>query len=486
MTRDFMNYFGCLTGFPLALVLSASLAAHADVTISTAATQNMNCANGVCSPTASDAVLNVADLESLLVSGNVEVTTTGSGVQANNIDVQAALGWGSNSALALDAYDSIAVDRPVSVTGTAKVTLTTNDGGSGGALSFGAKGNMTFADLSSSLTINGAPYVLVDSVATLAAAIAAKPKKNYALANSYDASGDGTYTKSPVATPLQGVVEGLGNTISNITVLGRGPIGGLFKYIGTQQEPGGVVENLGLENANVESTGGRFNGEAGGLVAHSWGNLLFGDHVGGRIQAVRGFAGGLAGTNSGGTISNSYSTAHVSGGKKSGFYGAGGLVGTSDGPIIESYTTGLVDGPGAGGLVGSNYGGISNSYALGQVTEKRSGGAAGGLLAGLGNTGTVSSSYSTGKVSANGQGALIGGFIGDDGGLAGSTSDCYWDTTTSGTDQGTGEGNVQGLTGLTTQQLKSGLPAGFDPTIWAQDKKINSGFPYLIANPPVE
>ena len=28
------------------------------------------------------------------------------------------------------------------------------------------------------------------------------------------------------------------------------------------------------------------------------------------------------------------------------------------------------------------------------------------------------------------------------------------------------------------------LPAGFDPKIWAQDRKINKGFPYLIANPP--
>jgi hypothetical protein len=42
------------------------------------------------------------------------------------------------------------------------------------------------------------------------------------------------------------------------------------------------------------------------------------------------------------------------------------------------------------------------------------------------------------------------------------------------------------VTGLTSQQLKSGLPAGFDPCIWAEDKKINNGFPYLIANPPVK
>ena len=60
----------------------------------------------------------------------------------------------------------------------------------------------------------------------------------------------------------------------------------------------------------------------------------------------------------------------------------------------------------------------------------------------------------------------------------------YWDTDTSGTDQGTGRGNKNGITGLNSAELQSGLPNGFDPTIWAQNPKINNGFPYLIANPP--
>ena len=44
--------------------------------------------------------------------------------------------------------------------------------------------------------------------------------------------------------------------------------------------------------------------------------------------------------------------------------------------------------------------------------------------------------------------------------------------------------NIDGVTGLTSKQLRSGLPDGFDPSIWAEDKKINNGFPYLINNPP--
>ena len=90
-------------------VIAAALAlaapgAHADVVISTAATQNMTCSAGVCAPTAASAVLNVGDLETMLASGGVVVTTTGLGVQADNIMIAAPFTWSSSNALALDAY----------------------------------------------------------------------------------------------------------------------------------------------------------------------------------------------------------------------------------------------------------------------------------------------------------------------------------------------------------------------------------------------
>jgi hypothetical protein len=69
-----------------------------------------------------------------------------------------------------------------------------------------------------------------------------------------------------------------------------------------------------------------------------------------------------------------------------------------------------------------------------------------------------------------------------------ANDDLYWDTTTSGiTNPDQGAGNVDddpGLSALTTQQLQAGLPAGFDPAIWAENPKINNGLPYLMANPP--
>jgi hypothetical protein len=96
--------------------------------------------------------------------------------------------------------------------------------------------------------------------------------------------------------------------------------------------------------------------------------------------------------------------------------------------------------------------------------------------------GSVSDSYSTGTVSGPG---YVGGFVGQDGG---TIDDTYWDTTTSGiANLGQGAGNVSnanGIKGLTTAQLQSGLPSGFDPSVWAENAAINDGIPYLIANPP--
>jgi hypothetical protein len=67
-------------------------------------------------------------------------------------------------------------------------------------------------------------------------------------------------------------------------------------------------------------------------------------------------------------------------------------------------------------------------------------------------------------------------------------SDTYWDTTTSGvTDLSKGAGNKKndpGIEGLTTAQLRSGLPDGFMSTVWAEKSSINGGLPFLLANPP--
>lgn len=107
----------------------------------------------------------------------------------------------------------------------------------------------------------------------------------------------------------------------------------------------------------------------------------------------------------------------------------------------------------------------------------------GGLIGGNGQS--VSDSSSTGTVTGA-AGSDIGGFVGD--AFSGTVANSYWDTTTSGVtnlSQGAGNhSNDPGISGLTTTQLQSGLPAGFSNSIWGESPTINGGLPYLLANPP--
>src|SRR5947207_7232774 len=175
-----------------AIILSVAVAipAQAGVDISTKATQNMSCANGVCSPSAKNAVLNVNDVTTMLAAGDLKITT-GSG--ALDIHVKAPFSWANTSRLTLDAMRSITIDKAVVVAGTGALTLVTNDGGTGGDYWFPNGGSVTFWDLNSNLIINGTRFTLVNSISML---VNSKHRHTgrFALANNYDASVDGTYT----------------------------------------------------------------------------------------------------------------------------------------------------------------------------------------------------------------------------------------------------------------------------------------------------
>jgi hypothetical protein len=72
-------------------------------------------------------------------------------------------------------------------------------------------------------------------------------------------------------------------------------------------------------------------------------------------------------------------------------------------------------------------------------------------------------------------GVIVGGLLG--GGGDAMVSNSYWDTTTSGTTKSAGG------TSLTNSQLQSGLPSGFDPSIWAETPGVMGGLPYLLTLP---
>jgi len=427
--------------------------------------------------------LNTGDLADMLAASDIKVVT---GAGATVIEVTAPVRWVSGNRLTLDSERSIIIRREIIVAGPGGLTLTTNDGGSDGILSFQNRGRVTFWDFGSELTINGVAYTLVNSVSALVSAIAANSVGNFALSNNYDASVDGTYAHSPISSPFSGKFEGLGNAVTNITINDQS--GDTFVAFFDIIE-NATVSDFGVVNASVTGDG-NIVGILAGMVLHD--GVVAGCHTSGSVASIWDVAqaGGLAGGTGGqenhkASISRSYSTASVGGLRAT----LGGLVGDSAGysSISQSYATGNVSGGHdafAGGFVGSSVDSIVDSYATGNARvgkwdhQSEPGPGVGGFV-GYAFSGVIQRSYSTGVPRGRGADTVVGGFAGDIFHLAGFAYD-YWDIDTSRTDQQNGSGIV----GLTDAQLKSALPKGFDQSVWAQDPHINKGYPYLLANPP--
>jgi len=256
-----------------------------------------------------------------------------------------------------------------------------------------------------------------------------------------------------------------------------------------------------IRNATVSATV-YSGGDAGGITGYNQGTIVratASGSVSGSLMTAcfAPYTGGLVGQNLG-SITLSRSSASVNGGhgeyKQEGcevYARAGGLAGVNDGLIDRSFATGNVTAGEysyAGGLVGYIHGTVSNAYSAGAAHTDTFKTRVGGL-SGY-NVGPIATSYSIGAPTGGdpNNDCPAGGLIGCDGAPAGSITSSYWDFDTSGiSDPSRGAGdppNDPGITGLTTAQFQSGLPAGFDPAIWGSNPKINNGYPYLRANPP--
>jgi len=260
----------------------------------------------------------------------------------------------------------------------------------------------------------------------------------YALGSNIDATATSSWNSGAGFTPLgnsttnfTGSFNGLGHTISNLTInVPSASDVGLFGYTGT----GSVIQNVGL-------LGGSVTGDdiVGGLVGLNNGTVS-NSYATGNVSGSE-YVGGLVGYNAG-SISNSYATGSVSGYlPASEFGGFGGLVGFNESTVTDSYATGGVSSsslyPDIGGLVGWNEGTISNSYATGSVSGSTGSGGSyyiGGLV-GL-NDFNISNSYATGAVKG---GYYVGGLTGFS---EGTVSTSYATGSVSGTTY------VGGLVGL--------------------------------------
>ncbi|MCK5271308.1 MAG: hypothetical protein KAJ52_01980 [Sedimentisphaerales bacterium] len=265
--------------------------------------------------------------------------------------------------------------------------------------------------------------------------------------------------------PFEGVFDGDGHIVSNLTINTAGACNDYLGLFGKIEGFGAEIKNLGIENINI--TGGDYSDSLGGLCGENNGGTIINCYTAGPVTGGENL-GGLCGSNYKSTITNCYATGPVTGRFNS--YYLGGLCGyNNDVSISDCYASGSVTGGGdsdyLGGLCGCNHGGIIiNCYAAGSVAgDNYLGG-----LCGSNNRGTITNCYATGSVTGdNCLGGLCGvndestitncyaaGLVTGDnalGGLCGyndegTITNCFWDTQTSGmsySDGGTGKTTAQ-------------------------------------------
>ena len=452
------------------------------------------------------------------LSGSVSCTgmTCGSGNSSGNGDifVNDNITWSKNT-LTLNAYRNIEINNELFGSGTAKLALFYGQGvgASGNTATYTVNAPINLPagnNFSTKLGSDGTTvsYYVITSLGadgsttgTDLQGMKGNRSRNYALGGNIDATGTSEWDTgkgfAPVgyaSTPFTGQFDGLGHSITNLTINRPSQdCVGLFGAISGAS----ILKNVGLLGGSVSGSGyvGGLVGEiSSGTIRNVYstgsvsGRVTVGGLVGGNYGTIQNaystgsvsggsvYIGGLVGMNYSGTIQNAYSTSSVSGG---GSY-IGGLVGMNySGTIQNAYSTGSVSGSGScdvvGGLVGlSIYGTIQNAYSTGSVSggytdvgglvglndgtiqnAYSTGSVSGGFgniggLVGWINSGTIQNAYSTGSVS--GGYSNIGGLVGlNDGTILSS----LWNTATSGTTKGIGGGNLTGVTGLTTSQMKT-------------------------------
>ena len=261
-------------------------------------------------------------------------------------------------------------------------------------------------------------------------------------------TGEWTPIGTSISNAYKGTFDGGGHTISGLTVKGSDEYAGLFGYIGS----GGTVKNVVLED--VQITSDNSSGYAGGVAGDSWGTIE-NCSVSGSVSGTT-FAGGVVGSQWGGSITGCNSSATVKG-----VIFAGGIAGetNSGASLTGCYATGDVtvenDGTNnshAGGVVGYNGGGtLTACYATGSVTGTGTGTGScyvGGVT-GDNASGTLTACYHA-KGTVSGPDGATGGVAGRNfKGLpySGIITACYWGG--NGQTQGIGEDQVG--TGETTK-----------------------------------
>jgi filamentous hemagglutinin family protein len=390
-------------------------------------------------------------LSTNLGNNNVSIATNAATGGNGDILVNSAVTWAANK-LTLTAHRNIEINANLNGSGTASLALEYGQGGGGGDYSLGNGATVSLPAGLNFSTKNGAAAAIDRTVITSLGAAGSVTTTdlqgmggnlagNYVLGADIAASGTSTWNSSAgfvavgnSVTQFTGSFDGLGHTITGLTINRPGwnvmdnNYQGLFGYAT------GTLRNVGLLNSSISGANviGTLAGRSDGAISNVYAD-------GGSVTASVHQAGGLVGQMGGGSIGNSYTNVSVTG---TNYACCGG--GTSSSSI--------------GGLVGKTLGGsISNSYATGSVH----GGTYVGGLVGQ-NSANIATSYASGAVTAT---TSRGGLIGDQ--LAGTITDNYWDAATTGVGTGTRSGNIAALTDVSAAPKAQTSYTGFDFTnIW--------------------
>ena len=313
---------------------------------------------------------------------------------------------------------------------------------------------------------------------------------------------------------FDGVFDGNGHSISNMSISGDFRYAGFFGIVGEDVQ----IKNLTVNVAGINISGNfpyandLLPVSIGGLIGVAHNNVtVMNSHTTGDISIdISADVGGLVGTSRGITITNSSATGNVStifqtyigfpaimGGS------AGGLIGRiiAWGDVVRaiitlSYTTGNVSGRWVGGLVGGQGQRaileITNSYTTGDVfadpfNSWNRGADAGGFV-GSGNGIILNNSYVGGIISATGElDIFVGGIAGRGQIIPPHPSSVYYNS--EGTNIPLANASDFALRQLTGVKSVSSAELRIQSTfvdwdfeeIWGINPNINDGMPFLRA-----
>lgn len=368
---------------------------------------------------------------------------------------QAVTASGAKAGVAVNAAGGIRVERKLALTGD-NASLALNSG-KGHALT-NDRAAVTLSGRDATFSSNGDAYQVIHDVTGLRS-MDQNLKGRYVLGNAIDGKG-AAFQSIGAGDSFGGVFDGLGNTVSRMTIGGSEPNVGLFAanrgrianlaLDGFSVEAvanagpasvgalaganhGGTISNVRATRTTVSSSG-KFGSLVGGLVGDNVAGVIDGARFQGRIAGGEALAaGGIAGRNAfGARVVNNRADVEIAArggpvGQTSVGYDVGGLVGTNvKATVSDSMSAGRIsvgDNMRAGGLVGSTVEGvIERSGSTISVSAGKSS-LVGGVI-GHGEGGVVRGASARGSVSAL-DGGAIGGFIGSSRGVDIRDSQAY-------------------------------------------------------------